>query len=224
MFFVGKCCKLPWILFESIWKSRAGPRRPNGGKTDRSSIRSLINQGHSQTRFLRDFSVSDYRKHPPAPSWILQPATDSPSARWGTRSPGDFGFGDDGDGPPIGAFGMHEPWELLKKLRLFHEAGWELDRGSESLNEVAEAVWLRLCAGRYPADLPVTTPSFTRACQHVSAFFGIRYFLLGRPVELFERKGKRGWACTALSELGGRAWRITRIWLVHHGYVKIESC
>lgn len=165
--------------------------------------------------------MSDYRTHTSAPDSINGLGRGFGNGRRGGLSIGEFGFGDDGEGP-TGPFGSSEPWEIRDHFRLFNETGWELKHGARSLNEVAKVLLRRRKERRYPADLPSAASSMSLAHEAVSEFFGLRYFQIGRSVELFITRGK-GWPSTGLSALGDRAWRVTRIWLVYHGYVIDEN-
>jgi len=103
--------------------------------------------------------------------------------------------------------------KVLKDFCIFYEAGKEYRDGATSMRNVAERFAKRE-QGQCPVDVPLGLNSVAGAFESVAEWFGKEYFKLGGPASLFIVVGGKNGTIKGLSELGKRAWRLVREYLV----------
>jgi hypothetical protein len=103
------------------------------------------------------------------------------------------------------------PGRTLKSLRVLDIVGIELQNGASSIRAVERAFEARDRRGLFPQDLPSTDSSIYRWCQEAAKFMGYEHFGLGRPIQLFSRKG-RGWSFE-FTETGWITWQLAHDFL-----------
>ncbi|MBX9653774.1 hypothetical protein K2Y11_09180 [bacterium] len=95
---------------------------------------------------------------------------------------------------------------------MFHEVGRAFQDGARSLREIAKLLETRDIEGTHPGSVPSTLASISRECAYAKKSFGKRFQLQG-DAPLFVSRG-RGYSISGMSDLGMRAWRMTREFLI----------
>jgi len=113
------------------------------------------------------------------------------------------------------------PNRELRMLRMFHEVGQAFQQGADSLREVAKLLETRDLEKTRPDSVPCTLASISRECAYAKKSFGKRFQLPG-DAPLFVSRG-RGYSISGMSDLGMRAWNMTREFLIRQNIITPQN-
>lgn len=123
------------------------------------------------------------------------------------------GSGNGGEVQPLRVPFGGDP-ELARALVLFYWIGRAYEGNSISLSKVSAALDAMEQRGEIPPQVAISKVSVKLAAMKVRKFFG-RHFGCDGLAPIFVSEGQ---SFTGLSELGLIAWKLTRDWMIKHGY------